>query len=102
MDRWHQLLEILKSILKSNNVYFQPPSNIRMKYPCIIFRRESDSTIKADDIRYRSLFRYSIMYIRRDIDSTDICEKIMDLPLCSYDRFYVADGLNHDVFSIYF
>ena len=30
----------LKEILGSNNVYFQPPDNLKMVYPCIRYRLE--------------------------------------------------------------
>lgn len=101
MDRWQNLRDLLKSILQSDNVYFQPPPSIKIEYPCIIFNRESDQSVKADNNRYTSMYRYSIIYIRRTHD-TEIPESILELPLCSYDRFYTSDGLNHDAFSIYY
>ena len=101
MDRWQNLRDLLKSILGSNNVYFQPPPTIKIEYPCIIFERDADQATRADDKRYTSMYRYSILYIRRTHD-TAVPEAILDLPLCSYDRFYTADGLNHDAFSIYY
>ena len=101
MDRWRQLRDILKSILPSGNVYFQPPPSVKIEYPCIIFERESNQVSMADDRRYKSMFRYSILYIRRTND-TEVPEAILSLPLCSYDRFYATDNLNHDAFSIFY
>lgn len=101
MDRWQDLREILKSILGSDNVYYQPPPTIKMKYPCIVFKRENDMTLNADNMSYLSFYRYSIQYIRRGTD-TDIPEEILKLKHCSYDRCFTFDGLNHDSFVIYY
>lgn len=101
MDRWENLREMLKNILGSDEVYFQPPPSVKMKFPCIVVTRENDHVIRADNKRYVVAYRYSIQYIRRPYD-TDICEKILELPYCSYDRFFTSDGLNHDNFVIYY
>lgn len=96
-----ELQTLLKSILGSNNVYFQPPPTVKMEYPCIVYSRDSIDTKHANDKPYSLTRRYSVMFISKDPDS-DIVEKLANLPLCSYDRFYTADNLNHDVFKLFF
>ena len=96
-----ELHEILVKILGSDQVYFQPPETIKMKYPCIVYGRGSGDTIFADNSAYRFTQRYQITVIDRDPDSK-IPEKIADLPMCTYDRHYNIDNLNHDVFNLYF
>ena len=39
-----QLHEILVGILGNENVYFQPPANLVMQYPCIRYERMSVGT----------------------------------------------------------
>lgn len=101
MDRRVELQEILKSILNSNNVYFQPPPSVKMKYPCIVYERSGINQIKADNKDYLRRIRYTITLIGADSESSYV-KDILDLPLCSYDRFFVSDGLNHDVFSLFY
>jgi hypothetical protein len=83
------------------NVYFQPPTNIQMKYPCIIYKRDLRDTLYANDKPYKHEKRYMVMVIDRDPDSP-LPELVADLPKSSFDRFYTADDLNHDVYSVYF
>lgn len=85
----------------ADNVYFQPPENIRLNYPCIVYRRDSADTKFADNRPYRYKKRYQVMVIDQDPDSP-IPDKIADLPSCVFDRHYTADYLNHDVFNLYF
>ena len=40
----------LKEILGSNNVYFQPPDNLKMVYPCIRYRLEGGNAEYADNV----------------------------------------------------
>jgi len=96
-----QLHSLLKTILGSDNVYFQPPASLSMKYPCIMYRRDSDKTIFSDNLVHNRRIRYQVTYIDKNPDSA-IPESIAQLPLCRFDRFYVADNLNHDVFNIFF
>jgi len=39
-----ELQEVLESLLGSRNVYFQPPLNLKMNYPCIIYKRDDAET----------------------------------------------------------
>lgn len=96
-----ELQALLTDILESANVYFQPPPTIQMEYPCIVYHRDYELTNHADDIPYKRRKRYLVTVIDRDPDS-GIPDKIAELPLCVYDRFYTADNLNHDVYKLFF
>lgn len=92
---------LLKALSGSDNVYFQPPANVQMKYPCIVYHHDSTATLFADNSPYRSTSRYTVTVISADPDSP-IFEKVAKLPMCTFDRSYPADNLNHKVFSLYF
>lgn len=94
-----QLQMLLKGI--TTNVYFQPPNNTVLKYPCIVYNRESTESAYADNSPYRQTKRYSVTVIDSNPDSL-LPDKVAQLPLCSHNRFFVADNLNHDVFQLYF
>lgn len=94
-----QLHQLLKTF--TEHVYFQPPTNIQLQYPCIIYNRDFAETQFADDIPYNHELRYMIMVIDPDPDS-DIPDKVASMPKSSFNRFYTADELNHDVFNVYF
>lgn len=96
-----ELQSIFEAILGSGQVYFQPPSNVQMKYPCIVYNRDSAITQFAGDNPYRYTKRYQVTVIDRNPDST-IPDKVAALPMCIHNRFFTADNLNHDVFNIYF
>jgi len=101
MDRRLELHQILKNILGSSNVYFQPPENIKLKYPCIIYERSSMHTRHANNSKYINKVRYGMQLIS-DTPENDKVNELLALPYCSYDRFYVVDGLNHDSFTIFY
>lgn len=94
------LHEILCELLGSRNCYFSPPASIHLDYPCIIYREISTDVDHADNLKYRTMNRYSVTVIDEDPDS-DIPERILQLPYCSSDRDYQADGLNHWVFTLF-
>lgn len=83
------------------NVYFQPPSNLEMVYPCIRYQRDNADTEFADDIPYHVTRKYMVTVIDRDPDSI-IPGKVAALPSAIHNRFYPADDLNHDVYTIFF
>lgn len=96
-----QLHTLLKVVLGSDNVYFQPPSTLTMSYPCIIYKRDDVDTDFADNRPYKHKKRYQITVVDRDPDST-IPDLVGQLPYCVFDRFYTADNLNHDVYQLFF
>lgn len=96
-----ELHELLKSLSGCPNVYFQEPENTKMDYPCIKYNLENDRVNHADNHIYKRKNRYSVMVIDRSSVSK-IPDKIRDIPYCSFDRTYRADGLSHFVFTVYF
>lgn len=94
-----QLHDLLKTL--TDNVYFQPKQNDRLEYPCIIYERDYRDTKFANNEPYDSVKRYAITVIDRDPDS-DIPDRVAELPMSSFNRFFTADGLNHDVYQVYF
>lgn len=95
-----ELHNVLKSILKSNNVYYQPPQNTKMLYPAIRYNREKIDDISANNKAYIRNKTYRMTYISEDPDDDDVIDAICDLPHCEHLSHYVADGLNHDAFRI--
>lgn len=93
------LHNILKNI--TPNVYFQPPTNVQISYPCIVYKRDFADTKFADNKPYAQKRRYMITIIDQNPDS-DIPGKVAALPLSLFNRFYTVDNLNHDVYSVYF
>lgn len=95
------LHELLADILGSRKVYFQPPESFKLKYPCIVYERSDIRTVKADNIKYTMKKRYTVTYISEDPDS-EIPDKIVQLPYCSFDRHFKSGNMNHDVFDLYY
>ena len=91
----------LETILGSRNVYFQPPSSVRMQYPAIVYSRKDIEKRSANDGVYQKLPSYEVILIDKNPDSKFV-DKILELPYCSFDRHYESDNLNHDVFTLYF
>ena len=96
-----ELQSKFEDVLGSRNVYFQPPSSVRMQYPAIVYSRKDIEGRFANDKIYRKLPCYEAILIDKDPDS-EFIDKILDLPYCSFDRHYEADNLNHDVFTIFY
>lgn len=92
------LSEKLKEILDSDKVYFSPPS--RLSYPCVLYRLDDIYSRKADNIKYTKYMHYTITYVAYKVNE-QVVNDILSLPMCSFDRSYVTDNLNHVVFSIY-
>lgn len=94
------LQTLLEELLGSRNVYFQPPENLRMNYPAIVYSLSNVRKQHADDAAYKLLTAYSVVLIDKDPD-TQFLMPILALRYCSFDRFYRADNLNHWVFTLY-
>lgn len=93
----HPILETL-----CNNVYFQPPANVHMAFPAIIYSRDDSDVKYANDNSYLIRTRYSIMYISTNPDDTLFEDLYGQFKHIRYDRHYTKDNLHHNVYTLYF
>ncbi len=100
-DYIHNILSNIDGVKK---VFFQPPKDLQLVYPCIIYSLEGLSSLYSGDKRYLTFPSYSLILI--DYDPESIIQKyIMDLTgdcHVSFDRFYTSDNLNHWVYTLEF
>lgn len=102
MDKRLTLHAELIRILGSNNVYFQPPESLKMKYPCIRYKKARPRINHADDIRYFKKDHYELTVIDTNPD-TDIADKITDnFKFCSIERYYNSNNLTHIALDLYY
>lgn len=92
--------QMLESVLGSKSVYFQPPENLILKYPCIVYQTSQFNTQFADNRPYIIDWRYQVTFITRNPDDP-IVEKLSGLPSAIFDRYYASDSLHHFVYEIY-
>lgn len=95
------LHEKLEELLGSEAVYYQPPASVKLSYPAIIYTRNRIQNRHANNEVYGQNISYTVTVIDRNPDS-EIVQKVSLLPMCVHDRHYVAENLNHDVFTLYY
>lgn len=84
------------------NVYFQPPSNITMKYPCIVYNKSDKMRLYASDAVHYSKQEYKVTVIDVNPDS-EIADQIeAKFQYCVIDRYYTADNLNHTALTLFY
>lgn len=94
-------LELHTELLKLAPVaYYQPPSSIKMQYPCIVYHLSNIQTIHADNNAYKNFKSYLLTYICSLPDDDKVDEILNTFPYCRFDRHYVADNLHHYTFSL--
>lgn len=101
MDRRLELHDKLVSIFKEN-VFYQPPESIKLKYPCFLYELSGGQKERANNSMYIFTRRYDCMYITRDPDNEYIELLLSSFRYISYDRRYVSNNLYHDTFTIYY
>lgn len=99
-DKRLLLHEELCTILGSRHVYYDPPANITMKYPAIVYTKSRILPKKANNKSYLLHIAYTITLIQRDDDS-NILDRLLEMEYTSYDRPFVSDNLHHDVITRY-
>lgn len=96
------LIELLGTRGQINTrVYFQPPPTIKLEYPCIIYKRSNQIDFFSNDRVYLGMKRYLITVVDKNPDS-QFPSKVSNLRYCSFSSHFSVDGLNHDVYTLYF
>jgi hypothetical protein len=93
------LQTLLESIVP--RVYFQPPDDVQTDFPAIFYERARADTRHADNIPYTVTKQYQLTLISPDPDDPAF-DAIAALSSCVHERNFPANGLNHDVFNLYF
>lgn len=86
----------LEEILGSRNVYYNPPENQKMNFPCIVYNRSYIEPIHADNTAYLDYTTYKITVVSKDPDHFAI-KAILDLPMTKYSANFVKSGFYHNV-----
>ena len=92
----------LEELIGNKNVYYQPPTNTQINYDCIIYNQRRPDVKRADNLAYTYTHAYDITIISKS-PTFDLAERmIKHFQMCSFDRFYIADNLNHWTLTLYY
>jgi len=92
----------LEEVLGSDNVYFQPPENVKIQYPCIVYEYETPDVMYANNNAYFFIQNYKVTYITREPDN-DMTERLLrSFKRIRPENSYVADTLYHYPFNLYY
>lgn len=83
-------------------VYFQPPADVRMVFPCIVYGWSRARSREANNFNYIFRKGYTVTVIDRDPDSKIPDWIIRNFRYVAPDRPFVVDNLHHFVFTIYY
>lgn len=98
MEHREELHELLRSVLGSDEVYFQPPESVRMSYPAFVYHLDNLPASYADDDPYKVDERYTVTFISRSPVEATVKNLAFEHGF-RFDRFYTVDNLNHYVFT---
>lgn len=96
------LHEELCEILGTRKAYYNPPASVKMEYPCIRYSLAGIDLKKANNKNYKSTNRYQLTVIDKNPDSNIHNDLLAHFSMCSFERSYVADNLNHFVLTLYY
>ena len=83
------------------SLYFQPPADIRLTYPCILYSASGSQDMRANNGHYVLHIGYDITYITKDPD-TKVPFKILEtVSYGNLGRQFVSDNLYHHVIECY-
>ena len=85
-----------------DNVYYQPPSNIQLTYPCIIYRKTGVVDLKAGNTLFHRYTVYTLTLIDRNPDTTLIEEVEKHFPHTQQTQPYSIDNLHHQTLIIHY
>lgn len=86
----------------AGQVYFQPPTGLKIKYPAIVYEFDSAHTKKANNNPYMTHFCYTVTYISTVYDENKILEILDSFDMISTSRTFISDNLYHTVFKLYY
>ena len=93
--------EKFKFLLGSNNVYYQPPANLKMKYPAIVYSLDGLDVKRFDNTRLINKNCFSVTHIYRNESENLVETMLKNFEYISFDNRSIVDGIYNDHFTIY-
>lgn len=94
----------LHSELKAvcTNAYFQPPENVKLVYPCLIYSKSSNDTKYANNQLYFNKQKYNVTIIDKNSDSELADNLVSAFEYCSIDSYFTSENLYHTTLTLYY
>ena len=86
---------------QSLSLYYQPPANVKMSYPCIVYEPIDGRTIYADNRVYVNQIQYQVTLITKNPDPEAFDAILNGIPYGSFRNKTVVDNLHNFVFYCY-
>jgi len=105
LKRYRELIQNeLEDIRGVARVYYQPPENLRLKYPCIIYTYDGSRNTKYGSNKpYVEWPSYNVTIIDSDPES-DIPDRFLKLMrrgnFVTFERLFTLDNLNHWTYNV--
>ena len=93
--------EKFKFLLGSNNVYYQPPANLKMKYPAIVYSLDGLDVKRFDNTRLINKNCFSVTHIYRNESENLVETMLTNFEYISFDNRSIVDGIYNDHYTIY-
>ena len=93
--------EKFKFLLGSNNVYYQPPANLKMKYPAIVYSLDGLDVKRFDNTRLINKKCFSVTHIYRNESENLVETMLKNFEYISFDNRSIVDGIYNDHYTIY-
>lgn len=93
--------EKFKFLLGSNNVYYQPPANLKMKYPAIVYSLDGLDVKHFDNKRLINKNCFSVTHIYRNESENLVETMLKNFEYISFDNRSIVDGIYNDHYTIY-
>lgn len=97
-----ELQAALEETLGTRNVYFSPPSNMSLEYPCIVYKRQPGLVERANNAAYFERKRYQLTVIDSDPDSLLVDTILRDFAYADHRSRFVKENLTHDVIDLFY
>ena len=98
-----ELDDKLRDLLPSDwHLYFQPPENLKLKYPALVYSKSTGDTYYANNSDYIYNRQYELTFISEDPDDETPRNVMKELRYCRANRHFVTNNLNHDTCVLYF
>ena len=98
-----ELDDKLRSLLPEDwHLYFNPPNNLGLSYPALVYTDTSGDTKFADNKMYIFDRQYELTFIYEDPDDETPFNVMSQLDYCRANRHFVTENLYHYTMVLYY
>jgi hypothetical protein len=101
MDEERLILQAkLEEVFPECGIFYNPPSNLLLEKPCIVYTLNKLDSTTANNLTYQTGALFQVTVLSNTPGLLDVDRMLKELPMSTHIRTFISEGIVNDIFRV--